>query len=71
MTTRQTCWLCGRGGKLTATLTPGGMPAHDECVRRARHRIRQVTDAWNPLTPEQRDKLSLLLNPGPGRRGAA
>lgn len=24
-----------------------------------------------PLTDEQREKLSLLLNPGPGRRGAA
>jgi hypothetical protein len=66
-----TCWLCGRGGKLTATLTGSGLPAHAACVRRARQRIRQVTDAWNPLTPEQREKLSLLLNPGRGRHDAA
>jgi hypothetical protein len=66
-----TCWLCGRGGELTATLTPGGLPAHAACARRARQRIRQVTDAWNPLTPEQREKLSLLLHPGRGRHDAA
>ena len=66
-----TCWLCGRGGKLTATLTEGGMPAHGRCVTQARRRIRRVTDAWNPLTPEQRDKLSLLLHPGRGRHDAA
>jgi hypothetical protein len=65
------CWLCGRGGELTGTLTPGGLPAHEECVSRARERIREVTGAWNPLSPEQREKLSLLLNPGRGRRGAA
>jgi hypothetical protein len=65
------CWLCGRDGKLTATLTEGGLPAHGACVRRARQRIRQVTAAWNPLTPEQREKLSLLLHPGRGRHDAA
>ena len=32
---------------------------------------REVARALLPLTPEQRDRLSLLLHPGRGRRGAA
>lgn len=28
--------------------------------------IRKVVDSWPPLTPAQRDRLALLLNPGAG-----
>ena len=31
--------------------------------------IRSVVDDWPPLTPEQREKLALLLQPVPGSRG--
>jgi hypothetical protein len=27
-------------------------------------RIREIVDQWFPLTPEQLERLSLLLNPG-------
>jgi excisionase family DNA binding protein len=36
-----------------------------------RRLARQVAAALLPLADWQREKLSLLLNPGPGRRGAA
>jgi hypothetical protein len=33
--------------------------------------LREIVDRWFPLADWQREKLSLLLNPGQGRRGAA
>jgi hypothetical protein len=66
-----TCWLCGRDGPLTATLTEGGQPAHGRCVTQARKRLREITDAWNPLSEAQKNRLSLLLHPGRGRHDVA
>jgi hypothetical protein len=33
--------------------------------------LREIVDRWFPLADWQREKLSLLLNPGRGRHGAA
>ena len=35
-----------------------------------RRQLREIVDRWFPLADWQREKLSLLLNPGRGRRGA-
>ena len=32
--------------------------------------IAQIVDQWFPLTPEQLERLSLLLHPGRGRHDA-
>ena len=32
----------------------------------AEDRIRKIVDGWPPLTPAQRERLALLLNPGAG-----
>ena len=50
---------------------PGGEPAPDDRAAADRQRIRETVDRWFPLADWQREKLSLLLNPGRGRRGAA
>jgi hypothetical protein len=52
--------------------TPEDYRAVTEDARRisrfkaAEERIRKIVDAAPPLTPEQRERLSLLLHPGGG-----
>jgi hypothetical protein len=38
--------------------------APDERTAAERQRIREIVDRWFPLADWQKDKLSLLLNPG-------
>jgi hypothetical protein len=48
------------------------VPAPDDLTAAERQRrLREIVDRWFPLADWQREKLSLLLNPGRGRRGAA
>ncbi|MGH3160372.1 MAG: helix-turn-helix domain-containing protein [Streptosporangiaceae bacterium] len=46
-------------------------PAASYLTAADRRLAREVAAALLPLADWQREKLSLLLNPGPGRRGAA
>ena len=48
-----------------------GVPEPDDRTEADRQRLREIVDRWLPLADWQREKLSLLLNPGRGRRGAA
>ena len=45
--------------------------APDDRTEAERQRLREIVDRWFPLADWQREKLSLLLHPGRGRRGAA
>jgi hypothetical protein len=45
-------------------------PEPDERTE-ADQQLREIVDRWFPLTDAQKERLSLLLNPGRGRRGAA
>jgi hypothetical protein len=47
------------------------VPAPDDRAEAERQRLSQTVDRWFPLADWQREKLSLLLHPGRGRRGAA
>jgi hypothetical protein len=46
------------------------VPAPDDRTEADRRRLREIVDRWFPLSAEQMERLSLLLNPGRGRRGA-
>jgi hypothetical protein len=53
-------------------------PDHDKHVRdlaaqaaNRQQQLREIVDQWFPLADWQREKLSLLLNPGRGRHDAA
>jgi hypothetical protein len=50
--------------------TPEGRQPDDRAAA-DRQRLRETVDRWFPLADWQREKLSLLLNPGRGRYGAA
>lgn len=61
--------LRGRIGGLTRR---GAPPEKIEAARaelaeaNAEAAIRRIVDAWPPLSPAQRERLALLLNPGGG-----
>jgi hypothetical protein len=57
--------LRGRIGGLTRR---GAPPEKIEAARAelAEAAIRRIVDAWPPLSPAQRERLALLLNPGGG-----